>query len=414
MAVATPMNLSARYKVVCPLGSSIDSVVNSEPLGLFADETLQFVSELSYALMRDRRTADMPEVTALAFWMRKANVVNIKKGFDKPSECLRLPRGTAFHIAPSNVDTIFVYSMFLSLFCGNRNIVRISSTPNAQVDAILAVMNDIITKHPRIASSMIIVRYDHSEEVSAYFSSLCDVRMIWGGDETIGLIRKIPLPPRAKELTFADRFSIALLDADKFLNSDSATKHACVEGFYRDSYWFDQMACSSPRLVCWRSVDVQNVRRAQAEFWGRVENLLVEEGYSTAPAVAMDKLIAQCRFAVEATDPISVAKTSNLRLARVESKSVPLAFRESHCGGGLFLETHIESLTDVLHCIDQKVQTMSCFGISENEIKMFFAKHKPSGIDRVVKFGDALNFSEVWDGYNLLDELTRCIDVQIS
>ncbi|MEM8499279.1 MAG: acyl-CoA reductase [Pseudomonadota bacterium] len=407
------MNLNEHYQVVCPRDNAIEHLIGSQLLDPFSEETLQFTSALSSALMRDGRTAGIPEVTALAFWMRKANVISMQKDFLQPADNFRLPRGTVFHIAPSNVDTIFVYSLFLSLFCGNRNIVRISSTPNAQVDAILAVMNDIISAHPVVAQSMMIVRYEHSEEVSRYFSSLCDVRMIWGGDETIRRIRSIPLPPRAKELTFADRFSLAVLDAEQFLNADDSAMQSCIEGFYRDSYWFDQMACSSPRLVCWRGGEQRLIREAQTVFWNRVEELLVTEEYSTAPALAMDKLVAQCRFAIEAPSPISIEKTSSLRLARVESNSIPLEFREVHCGGGLFLEIHIESLADLLHCVDQKVQTMTCFGIDKKDVTAFLAESKPSGIDRVVKFGDALNFSEQWDGYGLLNELTRCVDVQV-
>ena len=37
---------------------------------------------------------------------------------------LLLSRGVVFHIAPKNVDTIFVYSFVLSLLCANKNIIR--------------------------------------------------------------------------------------------------------------------------------------------------------------------------------------------------------------------------------------------------------------------------------------------------
>ena len=38
----------------------------------------------------------------------------------------------------------------------------------------------------------------------AYFSSICDVRIIWGGNTTIEQIRANKLPPRSFDVTFAD------------------------------------------------------------------------------------------------------------------------------------------------------------------------------------------------------------------
>jgi hypothetical protein len=35
------------------------------------------------------------------------------------------------------------------------------------------------------------------------------------------------------------------------------------------------------------------------------------------------------------------------------------------------------------------------------------------GIDRIVPFGDALSFGTLWDGYDLLAELTRTISVAV-
>ncbi len=36
--------------------------------------------------------------------------------------------------------------------------------------------------------------------------------VIWGGDETVADIRKNPLGPRAKEITFADRYSVGFME----------------------------------------------------------------------------------------------------------------------------------------------------------------------------------------------------------
>ena len=70
--------------------------------------------------------------------------------------------------------------------------VRVSGKQFTQVDLIIDHLHELIEcgKYDDIASRIVLVRYDHTSDANAYFSSLCDVRVIWGG------IR--PLPPCVK------------------------------------------------------------------------------------------------------------------------------------------------------------------------------------------------------------------------
>ena len=62
-----------------------------------------------------------------------------------------------------------------------------------------------------------VVKYDE-DIYTKEFSSICDGRMIWGGDETIKTIRKFETKPKNRDITFADRYSMALIDAKKIIN----------------------------------------------------------------------------------------------------------------------------------------------------------------------------------------------------
>jgi hypothetical protein len=106
------------------------------------------------------------------------------------------------------------------------------------VDALNAALRD----HPAVARTLAVVSYGHELEPSALLSKAADVRVIWGGDATIETIRALPLAPHATELLFGDRFSLAVVDAD-------SPEDDLPRRLYNDAYWFDQMGCSSPRLV---------------------------------------------------------------------------------------------------------------------------------------------------------------------
>ncbi len=401
--------LESLVQIEVPLGGDPGSVFNKKFLSPFNDDAIAFAVALSKNLLSDNQTKNMPELVALAFWMRKKNIFDLKNDFHRRSENHLLPRGLAFHIVPSNVDTIFIYSLFLSMFCGNSNIVRLSSQFNPQVEALVRVLNESIVDFPLLAERMILIRYDHNEEITAFYSKQCNLRMIWGGDETIRRIRKFPLSPGAKELTFADRFSLSVLDVEEYLAHDEKDK--LVSSFYNDSYWFNQMACSSPRLVCWVGENKKESLEAREDFWSRLQKQINNKQPNIAAAALMDKYLTQCRYAIETKDTIMEVTSSNY-LTRIHLANTNDINRELHCGNGLFLEIDIDRLDDLIHILDKKDQTITAFGFSSEMLAEFIEEQLPEGVDRIVPFGEALAFSTVWDGYDLLFEMTRSVTIK--
>jgi hypothetical protein len=54
---------------------------------------------------------------------------------------------------------------------------------------------------------------------------------------------------------------------------------------------------------------------------------------------------------------------------------------------------------------------MVCFGFSEEELKDFIKNSNLRGIDRIVPIGKSLDFSIIWDGFNLIESLSRSVQV---
>ena len=61
--------------------------------------------------------------------------------------------------------------------------------------------------------------------------------------------------------------------------------------------------------------------------------------------------------------------------------------------------------------IKRNFQTLSYFGIKKDEFISFFNKKRPLGIDRVVPIGKTLDFSLNWDGYDLINQMSREINI---
>jgi hypothetical protein len=83
------------------------------------------------------------------------------------------------------------------------------------------------------------------------------------------------------------------------------------------------------------------------------------------------------------------------------------AIRREHCGGGVLFQFYAGSLDELVGFVERRDQTLTYFGFSESELKKLVLLLNGGGLDRLVPVGQALSFQRFWDGYDLLQELTR-------
>jgi hypothetical protein len=400
------------YKVVTPSECNPEKIIHQKILLPFEPVVVEFIGSLSREILTNSSFRDFPEMIAMAYWMREANLRRLEKDFfDKKKDRLWIGRGIVFHIAPANVDSVFVYSWFLSMMAGNINIIRVSSRTGRQIEILLEAVNTLCRapKFRAVTDRFMVIRYEHDEEITGFFSLLCDVRVIWGGDSTVRSVRRIPLKTTAAELTFADKFSLCLIKSGSFL--EDGQKDRIIDAFYNDAYWFGQLACSSPRLVVWIGTDEES-EQARGLFWRMLEKKVLQKMPQMSAAAAIDKLVAE--YSVAVLDPLAkIEKSETSLINRVLLGSNRDIVKGLHCGGGLFYELKLESINQLAEGISRKEQTVGVFGFDKAELTDFINEKRPQGIDRFVSVGSALNFSPIWDGYDLLREFCREIELDI-
>lgn len=376
----------------------------------FAAERVDFVADLSRALAK--RGRGLPETQSLAFWMRRAELVRLASDFGAQGsdEVLLMPRGTVFHVPPANVDTLFVYSLVLSLLAGNRNIVRLSSRATDQSHVILNTLAEVLARHPEVAAGTVMVSYGHEDAITAAISDQCDTRIIWGGDGAVNAIRRVPLPVHATELTFPDRFSLAAIGAGAYAALAAADRNDLAEKFFNDAYWFDQLGCSSPRLLAWVGDGGASAAEDLAsDFHARVRAVIERKGYAVDTSAAIAKLGQSMRSIID-DDVVGYHRYDNT-LTVIDVAEFPDA-RGEFCGAGLFFQLHLDSLEHLAPHVQRQDQTLSHFGLGPDELRVFAEQLCGRGIDRIVPMGQALAFDRVWDGYDILGELVRRVVVR--
>ena len=381
-----------------------EEIKKFSPLAPYSDEVCNFLSDLSSAIMKDSRYRDFPDVATVAFFARSGNIKRLKKNFVDNN--FRLGKGLAFHITPSNIPVQFIFSYFLGILAGNANIVRVASKNFPQTDFLCEVMNKVLSQpeHKKISEMTAFVRYDRDSDWTKIFSSQCQVRVIWGGDATVQSIRKNPLPPKSIDIVFPDRYSLAIFDESSVesLNGDELQKLA--QNFYNDTYLVDQNACSSPHLILWKSSATSEGRK---KFWSAVREL-VKVKYDLPPIKATSKYTTFCQNAMTFSEVGKLSREDNF-LYRADLKNIFAGIENLRGIFGLFYEYDLNSLADLKNIVTEKFQTLTYFGFEPKELTTEVVKNNWLGIDRIVPVGRALDMSTVWDGYDLISQMSRII-----
>lgn len=365
----------------------------------FSDKAVTFLNAVSAKLLKTGKAYS--DVVTFAFWCRKAALLTEKAKYDTNE--LRLGRGIAFHSTPSNVPVNCAFSFAAGLLAGNPNIVRLPAKPYAQVDLICAAVKEALDEQPEMKPYVVFVKFPPVQEIADYFSGICASRIVWGGDMTIAEMRKSPLPPRAKEITFADRHSILVLNADAVLKAENIDRLA--QDFYNDTFFSDQNACTSPRIIVWTGKDKQ---AAKDKFWTAVHKLVADK-YTLAPVQAVGKLAALYRAATDREvrlEPCADNFIYRVKVEKLDDKLPDLKYNS-----GFFFEYDAENLTEIAPVCTNKCQTMTYYGLSKDDIAGFIRSAAPQGVDRAVPMGKSMDFTLVWDGYDLIRDLSRIVKV---
>lgn len=377
-------------------------IVNA-PIRVYDDTACAFIAELSAEILKSPLARTYPDLSALAFWGRKANLQKLKEAFGDTAG--RLGRGLCFHIAPSNIPVNFAFTYLFGLLAGNANIVRLPSKTFPQIGALCALMKKVLLKYPEIEKRTAFVRYPRSDEITAEFCKIADARMIWGGDKTIANIKSLPASPRCVDIAFADRYSLAMIDGEAVLNADDAQMKRLAENFYNDTWLMDQNACSSPQILLWQN----DSDEARKKFWDAAL-AVAEAKYALQDAVSVDKYTLFCTEAVSNDNAESFARNGNL-LYREEVKALTPDIINHRGKGGYFFEHALTDLSELCAVITEKFQTITYFGINAVALREELIAANVRGIDRIVPVGKAMDIDVIWDGHDLVRELSRIISI---
>jgi hypothetical protein len=380
--------------------------INVKPIQPYGDSIVSFLDELSRILFKDKDLRTYPDIAALAYWCRRSNILRLKREFGMNK--FRLGKGLVLHITPTNVPVNFAFSFAFGLLAGNSNIVRIPSGKFPQVSIICSAIQRLFEKSEWafLNERNSFISYPRNDDITRILSEKCQVRLIWGGDSTVQHIKSIKSGAKCLDIAFVDRYSICIIEASEVLSCSMVTRRELAEGFYRDIFFLDQNACSSPHLILWRG-EADVIEKAKEIFWNNVHNYL-NPMEATPPLHAIEKLMSACRSAIELNDVKKLTKHDN-RIYRIDMSNLPKNIADYKSKYGFFFEYGILDFEILNKIVEDKYQTITTFGVNRNVLVEFIMDKGLLGVDRVVPVGKALEIGVIWDGYDLISSLSRII-----
>ena len=146
--------------------------------------------------------------------------------------------------------------------------------------------------------------------------------------------------------------------------------------------------------------------------WNHEKNIepIISLKYDVQPVINVDKLTALYTQSIHIENIKKLASIDNL-IWRIELEELSKNIDKYRCTSGYFSEFHAKSLSDLSKIVNRKYQTLAYYGIKKSDLQFFINEIKLSGIDRFVPIGKTLDFSLTWDGYDMIQTLSRKIDI---
>ena len=371
---------------------------------IFEPNTIDFLSQISKEIFSKKKNLSFEDLATFAFWIRKKNLLKLADNYSQKDRMIGC--GLALHISPSNVPMNFAYSLVFGLLSGNNNIIRLPSKKYIQTEILIRIINKILKKKKfnNFKNKICLIKYNKSDEISNYLSKLSDIRIIWGGDETIKKFKQYETPARCIDVTFPDRYSLSILGTKslKSLNTYDFTR--IIKRFYNDTYTMDQKGCSSPQAIVWLGKENKKIKE---KFYKLLSKIAINN-FDQNLAVTNEKISKLSLIAANSKLNFKL-KFKNFNLVVVKLKNFNTEIEKIRPYNGTFVEINTNNLRKIKKIISKKCQTVTYFGIESKKIKNFVIESGLSGVDRIVPVGRALDMNLIWDGKDLIFSLSRII-----
>ena len=374
----------------------------------FAQDVIDFLSDFSSNLIEKIKAGNISdEYLYFGMWIRRKN---LEKFVQKYQDKTRRGYGNSLHIAPSNVPTNALFTLAFGLLTGNVCFVRISENLIKELKPVFKTLQESLENHETISRYILFFSSNYHSKVLKNLIEDSELVIVWGGTKTVQTIKKQCVNPYQKFLGFPDRTSLSIISINYLKNESKGRQLEAATSYARDLYFFGQRACSSPRLlIAYNPNQIKEWREYIDHFLYMVSqkgnNLMLQNNHRISRYNSFNSISRL--LALNSINERLCTKFNNLFIYDAgELKSEQIGNLSQN---GCIAVKMIKNLQEMPNLIAYNAQTISYNGLSKEELSCLVGSLCTTKIARIVKFGNTLNMGAVWDGYDLIYEMSRVL-----
>jgi len=316
-------------------------------------------------------------------------------------------RGLVCHWLAGNVQILGMFALVQSIISKNVNLLKVSSRDDGVFTDLLNEFNGVIyttesgytiTGDDLLKTIAVVYFNHHAEKLGEEMSKQADVRIAWGGRESVEAVAGYPAQYDAETVIFGPKLSYSVIAKEELSSPQEAKKLARKVSV--DVSVFDQTGCASPHNLYIEKggvVSPEEFVNILGDSMQKTEIQIPKPMMSPEQVSQIHSIrgVYDFKGAVKGSDSMSWT----ILLDDLDEIDKPVYSRV------LFVH-QVDSIFDSLKYIDENIQTI---GIAAPEEKAIAYANEATkrGVMRLPLIGRMLNFEMPWDGIFLFDRLVK-------
>jgi len=253
-----------------------------------------------------------------------------------------------------------------------------------------------------ILESVLIIYVDRDENSNLdLLSKNSDLRIIWGGQESVTRMSVLPKKINCKDIIFGPKVSMAYISKNKI--KDKKNLKVFAELFANDVFNFDQLGCNSPHNLFIQKGSKFSLSEISSEISKAFIHKEKKIRIKSDPVNKYNVLVKQFIYKVEKKDEIINADNFewNIFIKNKPKVEEPLYNRS------IFVSS-ILNTSQLSKILPINTQSIGLF-VQKFEKNKIVRDLSYNGVDRFPDIGSMSLYSNPWDGYLPMQNMIRWI-----
>lgn len=316
-------------------------------------------------------------------------------------------RGLVCHWLAGNVQILGMFALVQSIISKNVNLLKVSSRDDGVFTDILNEFKGVtytsesgytITGDNLLKTISVIYYSRHAHKLGEEMSKEADVRIAWGGRESVETVSAYPARYDSETVIFGPKLSYSVIAKEELNSLQEAKKLARKVSV--DVSVFDQTGCASPHNLYIE----EGGAVSPEEFCNILGNSMAKTELQIPKPQMSPEQISQIHSIRGVYDFKGIVRGSEtmswtILMDDLDEIDKPVYSRV------LFVHK-VKSIMDSLKFIDENTQTIGIAAPKEKAVA-YATEATRKGVMRLPLIGRMLNFEMPWDGIFLFDRLVK-------